>query len=1327
MTLNSVYITAGVAIILALLAALVGPLFVDWTAYRSTFERYAGEALGHKVTVLGKADMSLLPAPALTFTDVRVGDAENPLLSVSRFQMRVELPSLLKGEIRVVEMRLDRPQANLALDEYGRLDWLMERSEAGLARVDPKNVAFDQIEVNNGSVTLSDARDGGSRKIENVNVVVSARSLNGPFKVDGSLSSNGEPMSLRLATGERQPGGGIRVKADLTPALTPAQLSVDALLSDKAGAPELDGRFTLASVASDDPSMQEWRVQGDVKAGPAAITVPSFELRYGPDERHVTLTGEGNLDLAASRRFLIKAGARQLDLDRMLGQGPQQPVAIRTAGQSLLSGLAALAPDTLKGEISLDLPAIVAGGEIIQGTRLDLETAAGGWKVLRLASRLPGRTQVTTQGDLSLQGAPSYSGTLVLNSAQPGLLTGWLQGHNGLVFTGLPVALEGKLDAGSGGVSFAVSRLDIDGAKAAGSIAYTHERNGKSVFSLGLEAEKLDLDLVSGLAPAFGADALGGMLAGAEIDVKLHAREVSIRGIKGKALTVEAGYDGEQLKISKLSANDLAGARIDALGTIRDLTTVPSGSLNATLEASSLAGLYALIENAAPDSELTRRLQIGGDYLVPAKLDGRIEAKPSGQGSEMRLVLSGEVNGNKIGLDSRFAGRMDAWRDGDAALTLNMSGPEGALLLRQLGFDVASEEGLGAAELALKLNGQPGDSLAVSLDAKAGTSRLEAVGDMELPRDGVPLRYTAGVTLKSQDLSPAVLMTGQVLPALAGDLTADLRFDLLGEGGKLTLSDIKGVMAGVTVAGRLTGDLTPAAGSGLYRISGALDLSALDARLLSEVMLGADQWALAEGNGVWPGQALGTPFAGHMDLGLDLKAGKLWLDDLTAIETVSAKLRIVPDSLRLEGLEARYGGGSLSGQVALTRNAGEAGFSGTLQLTGAQAENLVWQRSGRAVATGTLDVNAQFETSGRSIAALAAGLSGGGTVALKDGELRALNPEAFSLIIRAADSGLQLEEDKVRSLFVSQLDAGTLPFASLEGSLSMAAGRVSLRNLRAEGTAAALLGSGQINLNDWTVQADLSLKADAGEDAVAGAEPQAAVIFSGPLGNPERRIDTGPLMAFLTLRAFEKEVERVERLQADILDRDRLAREMKYFREAEEQHRTAEKAAAEKAAAEKAAAEKAAAEKAAAEKAAAGNASERQPEKAPESVPAPDQRGNAQSTAPSRSERAQTGPKPANGDAIGDLLTFEEKIQSAIGNAGRSGAAGRDPEAAGSVAPLPPLEPAKEIPAAPRVQGQRSDAGAGGPADSIPANKPAQPVLVTMPSGLVVTYPAPGN
>ncbi|MDJ0931176.1 AsmA family protein [Breoghania sp.] len=72
-TLNSIYITVGTTLILALVAALVAPMFIDWSAYRTTFEEYAGEALGRRVTVLGSTDARLLPTPTLTFSDVRVG------------------------------------------------------------------------------------------------------------------------------------------------------------------------------------------------------------------------------------------------------------------------------------------------------------------------------------------------------------------------------------------------------------------------------------------------------------------------------------------------------------------------------------------------------------------------------------------------------------------------------------------------------------------------------------------------------------------------------------------------------------------------------------------------------------------------------------------------------------------------------------------------------------------------------------------------------------------------------------------------------------------------------------------------------------------------------------------------------------------------------------------------------------------------------------------------------------------------------------------------------------------------------------------------------
>ena len=65
------FVIVGGLVVLVLLAALVVPLFVDWTSYRADFEREASAILGRKVTVAGKASARLIPFPSVTFTDVK--------------------------------------------------------------------------------------------------------------------------------------------------------------------------------------------------------------------------------------------------------------------------------------------------------------------------------------------------------------------------------------------------------------------------------------------------------------------------------------------------------------------------------------------------------------------------------------------------------------------------------------------------------------------------------------------------------------------------------------------------------------------------------------------------------------------------------------------------------------------------------------------------------------------------------------------------------------------------------------------------------------------------------------------------------------------------------------------------------------------------------------------------------------------------------------------------------------------------------------------------------------------------------------------------------
>ncbi|HKY87531.1 MAG TPA: AsmA family protein, partial [Pseudorhodoplanes sp.] len=63
----------AIALILALLAALVGPYFVDWNAYRPQFQTEASRLVGLPVRVGGAIDVRLLPTPTLVLSGVEIG------------------------------------------------------------------------------------------------------------------------------------------------------------------------------------------------------------------------------------------------------------------------------------------------------------------------------------------------------------------------------------------------------------------------------------------------------------------------------------------------------------------------------------------------------------------------------------------------------------------------------------------------------------------------------------------------------------------------------------------------------------------------------------------------------------------------------------------------------------------------------------------------------------------------------------------------------------------------------------------------------------------------------------------------------------------------------------------------------------------------------------------------------------------------------------------------------------------------------------------------------------------------------------------------------
>jgi hypothetical protein len=129
-----------------------------------------------------------------------------------------------------------------------------------------------------------------------------------------------------------------------------------------------------------------------------------------------------------------------------------------------------------------------------------------------------------------------------------------------------------------------------------------------------------------------------------------------------------------------------------------------------------------------------------------------------------------------------------------------------------------------------------------------------------------------------------------------------------------------------------------------------------------------------------------------------------------------------------------------------------------------------------------------------------------------------------------------------------------IPFALAGGSLRF-------QSVAAEDAGAALTGDADIGLADGSMTARLSVAYKAGEDALAGAEPEVTLSYRGLVDAPGFSLDVQPLANYLSLRRFETERRRVETLQANVLEKQRLRREAALYRARAEARAAAAEAA----------------------------------------------------------------------------------------------------------------------------------------------------------------------
>ncbi|MDG4856141.1 AsmA protein [Mesorhizobium sp. WSM3866] len=1160
--LARLFVIFGGLFVLVLCAALVVPYFVDWTGYRADFEREASTILGRKVTVKGDATARLLPFPSVTFSNVEVagGPGGQPAMTMETFSMDAELAPFLRGELLIFDMRLVHPKATIDVAGDGTVDWAIRPSTP----FDPGQIAIEKLTVTEGQIELRHAAGGRSHFISEINSTVSAKSLAGPWRMDGSLRFDGLRTEVSASTGRTEADGQMRVRLKADPDAYPLIIETDGnagivkgaavysgqfkvSASDKNGADRssaelrgTDGEPVKVSAGKPDPG---FRLNGKFALDHQKLGVDEFRFETGPLDNPYTADGKASVDLGLKPRFSIEASGAQVQFDEAVGASAGAGLTLDQRIAAFEQTLQHMPKPTIPGTVEVRLPAVVAGDTTVRDVRLSAEPAEGGWSVKSLAATLPGRATLEADGMLNVENHFGFTGSLLLAVGQPSGFAAWLSKDVDDAIRRLPAAgFKAKVDLSENRQSFSDLELILGKAKFSGRIDSSQPDGARPSVLMQLEGGELDVDGLAAFASIFVSDKGANRFSDRDLDFQIKAGPVSAAGLTADRVDTALRLRKGLLEIDRLSVGGLAGASISATGRIKDFPESPTGKLDASVVAVDLKPLIDVAAQHYPDNEvlkgLAARVAAYPELFQDARIDLVTSAADNGDGTTgLALSAQGKAGGSAFSASLSGRGTRDRLPDAPVSITFNARNENAATLLALYGLPALPLGMLGQATTDITAKGSLGGGLATSFNLTADDFRASFDGTIAETEQGATAK--GKVNLDAVDIEPWLMTTGVGLPGMGTGTSASLASDADFGNGLLVLSGLSGAINKATVSGDVNADMK----DGLPHLAGALALDELDLDPLAVSLFG-DQSFLAGKDGGWPT----TPFSRKSTLpfsaDLDLNTAALAAGPFATAHDATLSLKLDREGIRVSDLKAKLYEGTLTGLFELKNTEGTGLLSGQLKLAGSDLAAVL---PGAGI-SGSGDISAALSTSGKSVDAMIAALSGSGTAALKGLTIAGINPDAFAPVIAKADAiGRDIDAAKTAGFAPEIAGQGSFAAGNTDIPFTVANGTLRAPPISLDNPAATLSAEVTADLDASTLAAKGAITYRPGDEALVGSEPAVNFSLAGQIGATSLQFDSAPLAQFLTQRALEKEQQRVEAMQAALLEKQRLRREVRYY------------------------------------------------------------------------------------------------------------------------------------------------------------------------------------
>ncbi|WP_374252344.1 AsmA family protein [Xanthobacter sp.] len=1097
--MQGILISLASAIVLAISAAFAAPFVVDWNQWRGTFETEMGRTLGLPVVIRGSIDAEILPAPRIVLRDVTLGDVVSTGGTVKELTAELSLGALMRGDIQATGVTLRKPQIRVVLDSAGRV-----AMPTGSGRAAELSIA--RLEVEDGSLDLLDRASDHRVSIDDVDLKGEARSLSGPFRLDGEVQAGAARFAVRSTLGKIGDDGAGKLRIVLDGRTRPFALDLDGSLNVAGAKPRFDGRATLSRHGD---GAEAWQLSGTLKASPEAVLAESLDLALGGSATPAQLTGSARLALGRAIGLDAVLNARSLDIDAVRAAtgtkdadaGSGSPAASLAR---FLGGVAALPAPDIASRIGLSVEQLVLGGTMVRDVRADISGSAAGWRVDSAEAQLPGKASLRLSGmPTRANGGGGFDGNVSFSADDPAVFLRWAAPTAPRDYVAAakgPVRISGRVTAGPSRIAVDMLDATFAASRVRGSASAALPDNAPPKLDLRLSLNGFDLDpLIAAVQTASAA--VGG---GADGQVAIDGRNLTLSGLPLRGLNLEGSATGGNWRLARMVMDDFAGLRVEGAGRMENFSTTPRGEFNITASGARADGLVPVARLLAGEETA----QVIGNLLPiasPVKLNSTVVWAEAGGRNVTIAGTLGQISGDvafartTAGVPLRIALKADA--------------TDGGRALAALGVDGLGQR-LGPARVELSVDPLTQDEAQVRGRITVADLTAQAQGTARL--SGGSIEPNLAMRLDGADL-------GRLLPqasaAVEGPVPTALAFTLSRRAGAWRLGELTGSLAAAPVSGNV--EFEPGA---VPRLSGKLAFDTLSVpRILG--MFAARAGAESGPAGLWNTARLAPASAGGIGLNLELSAGRIAALGPYALDKGRVVLVSDGTDFDLRDLSGSLGGGRVAASLRLKRQNDLLQADGRLVLEQVDASALIAPTGARTPPKGRVNLLLDLGGSGRSVQTIVQSLSGQGTLGVRDLVIENASPAALDAVLaEAAPLSPPPDERRTAQMLDRALAKGPLKLAFVETTLGVVNGVARLSPARTTADTARVGLSGSLDLSRLVLDAGMDLE---GTEA-AGGVPGGAISWRGPVASPERRVSAAAATSVIAMRAIERETRRLE-------------------------------------------------------------------------------------------------------------------------------------------------------------------------------------------------------